>query len=78
MPDPGANEFSALTKLFESRLAHYATHPEEAKMFATDPLGSVLTRADAAERLDLTTVGDILPNLDDESDRSPVVPSLVP
>ena len=59
------NEVAALMKLFESRRAYYAAHPDEALQFATDPLGPLPEGRDAADLAALTAVGNVILNLDE-------------
>lgn len=58
-------EITALTKLYENRLAYYAAHPDEATKFATDPLGPLSDGMKAAELAALTAVGNVILNLDE-------------
>jgi len=59
------NEITALTKLFDSRRAHYATHFDEAVQLATNPLGPLPAGQDAADLAALTAIGNVILNLDE-------------
>ena len=59
------NEIATLTKLFDSRRAHYETHPAEALKFATDPLGSLPEGQSTADLAALTAVANVILNLDE-------------
>ena len=59
------NEIVTLTKLFESRRAHYETHPDEALQFATNPLGPLPAGHAAADLAALTAVANVILNLDE-------------
>jgi hypothetical protein len=59
------NEIAALAKLYETRRAYYAAHPEEASKFATDPLGPLPEGLAATELAALTAVGNVILNLDE-------------
>jgi hypothetical protein len=53
-----------LTRLYESELAHYRAHPQEAQDLATNPLGPLPEGLTAAEGAAWTVVGNVLLNLD--------------
>ena len=59
------NEIAALTKLFDSRRAHYETHPDDALKFATDPLGLLPAGQTATDLAALTAVANVILNLDE-------------
>ena len=59
------NEIAVLTKLYENRRSHYASHADEASKFATDPIGPVPSGMDATELAALTAVGNVILNLDE-------------
>ena len=59
------NEITALTKLFDSRRTHYATHFDGAVQFATNPLGPLPAGQDAVDLAALTAVGNVILNLDE-------------
>ncbi len=59
------NEIATLTKLFDSRRAHYETHPAEAVKFATDPLGPLPAGQTATDLAALTAVANVILNLDE-------------
>jgi hypothetical protein len=58
-------EVAVLKELYETRLKHYATHPDDAKAFATNPLGPLLETMPVAELAALTAVANVILNLDD-------------
>jgi hypothetical protein len=53
-----------LTRLYESELAHYQAHPQEAQDLATNPLGPLPEGLTAPEGAAWTVVGNVLLNLD--------------
>jgi hypothetical protein len=57
-------QVTELTRLFESELAHYTAHPQEAQDLATNPLGPLPDGLAAPEAAAWTVVGNVLLNLD--------------
>jgi hypothetical protein len=62
---PESREIEALAALHDRRLTHYLDHPEEAVKLATDPLGPLPSGWDAAELAALTSVCNVILNLDE-------------
>ncbi len=58
-------EVAVLRELFDARLEHYKSNPDEAKKFATDPLGPLPDGMNAAELAALTAVANVILNLDE-------------
>lgn len=58
-------EVAVLAKLYESRLAYFASHLDEAAKLATDPIGPVPDGRNPAELAALTAVGNVILNLDE-------------
>jgi hypothetical protein len=54
-----------LVKLYDEAREDYAKDQENAKKFATDPLGPDYTGIDVASLAALTAVGNVLLNLDE-------------
>lgn len=57
-------QVTELTQLYESELAHYQAHSQEAQDLATNPLGPLPEGLSAAEGAAWTVVGNVLLNLD--------------
>jgi hypothetical protein len=57
-------QVAELTRLYESELAHYQAHSQEAQDLATNPLGPLPEGLSAAEGAAWTVVGNVLLNLD--------------
>lgn len=62
---PSAAELERLLVLHDEALAEYRMAPEEARKFATDPLGPAPETADLADLAAWTVVGNVLLNLDE-------------
>jgi hypothetical protein len=62
---PRENELERLVKLYDEAREDYAKDQENAKKFATDPLGPDYTGIDVASLAALTAVGNVLLNLDE-------------
>jgi hypothetical protein len=62
---PESREVEALAGLYDHRLSHYRDHPEDAVKLATDPLGPLPPGWDAAELAALTSVCNVILNLDE-------------
>ena len=58
-------EIEVLGKLFESRRSHYASNPEQAVKFATDPFGRIPDGVKPTELAALTAVCNVILNLDE-------------
>jgi hypothetical protein len=63
--NPEPREIEALAKLYERREAYYLVHPDEARALATDPLGRLPDGWDAPELAALTSVSNVILNLDE-------------
>lgn len=61
---PNVEEAKTIAALYRDELAHYRSHPEEAKTFATSEIETVPEGADLAELAAWTSVANILLNLD--------------
>ena len=59
------NEIAALARLYESRRAYFASHPDEATKFASDPLGPIPDGMSATELAAFTAVCNVILNLDE-------------
>ncbi|REJ69250.1 MAG: DUF1553 domain-containing protein [Planctomycetota bacterium] len=62
---PRAAELNRIVALYETELAHYRQHPEEAKQMATDVLGEAPAEMDVVELAAWTVVANVLLNLDE-------------
>jgi len=63
--DPFPAEIEALKELYRKRLDAFQHNPAAAAAFATDPLGPLPAKANAAELAALTAVANVLLNLDE-------------
>jgi len=61
---PTKREIASLCELYESEVAHYRTHKDEATKLSTNPLGPLPEGLSPAEAAAWTTVANILLNLD--------------
>jgi hypothetical protein len=59
-----AEQIAPIVALYESELAHYRDHPDDALTLATDPIGPMPDGADAAEFAAWTVVANALLNTD--------------
>jgi hypothetical protein len=59
-----AEQIAPIVALYESELAHYRDHPDDALTLATDPIGPMPDGADAAELAAWTVVANALLNTD--------------
>jgi mono/diheme cytochrome c family protein len=62
---PESREIGALAALYQRRFEHYRDHPDEARRLATDPLGPLPPAWDPAELAALTSVSNVVLNLDE-------------
>ena len=62
---PNHGRLKALASLYQSRLSYYRDHAEEAVQLATKPLGHLPAGWDPAELAALTTVANVILNLDE-------------
>jgi len=65
MRTPQPREVEALVALYQQRLTYYRDHPTEAKTLATEPLGPLPSGMDAADLAALTSVCNVILNLDE-------------
>jgi hypothetical protein len=63
--EPESREIDALASLYDRRAAHYRASPDEALKLATQPLGPLPDHWDAVELAGLTSVGNVILNLDE-------------
>jgi hypothetical protein len=61
---PQKRQIEAVSQLYESELAHYRKHPNEAKQIATEPLGALPEGMKTDELAAWTIVANVLLNLD--------------
>jgi len=61
---PQVEEIQTVVELYESELAHYRDHPQEAVAIATEPLGPLPEGMPAPELAAWTVVANVLLNLD--------------
>ncbi|WP_422927645.1 PSD1 and planctomycete cytochrome C domain-containing protein [Singulisphaera sp. PoT] len=62
---PKPREVEALAALYRQRLAYYQAHADEAKALAAEPLGPLPPGMDAADLAALTSVCNVILNLDE-------------
>jgi hypothetical protein len=63
--EPESREIDALVSLYDRRVTYYRGHRVEALKLATEPLGPLPDGWDAAELAALTSVGNVILNLDE-------------
>jgi hypothetical protein len=63
--EPESREVDALAALYQRRVAFYRDHREDARKLATQPLGSLPKGWDTAEAAALTSVANVILNLDE-------------
>lgn len=62
---PETREIDALEGLYQRRLTYYRAHRDEAVKLATHPLGSLPEGWDCVEAAALTSVANVILNLDE-------------
>jgi hypothetical protein len=63
--EPESREVEALAVLYQKRLTYYQDHRDEARALATDPLGPLPAGWDDAELAALTSISNVILNLDE-------------
>jgi hypothetical protein len=60
-----SEELAVLKELFEARRKHFEANADDAKKFATDPLGALPDGMDVKDLAALTAVANVILNLDE-------------
>ncbi|WP_231603498.1 DUF1553 domain-containing protein [Neorhodopirellula pilleata] len=63
--DPNARELDRLRSMYTDLVAYYGEHSDDARLMASEPLGSLPDGADAAQYAALTVIANTILNLDE-------------